>query len=264
MKSYQDLLLKEGYPSASKLCDERAAALFVTFKAPPDWYGFPPALLPIMSDGTWPVYIGLWKHWFVPRAPTFVELNIGDDYKLEEIARTDRQLALLMLLRLIVLKDDVDSDVRWLAEHLGLSHDDVSRIDAFSQEYGDDPEYIFELPEFSEMLPLSFADGKPYDGEFPPAVATNIAGLEIPIGETMQQTPSQPWLDPLTDKVELFSRYLSDGDFGRAWLTLNSRGWSFAAAAKAINELSIKAGDAEFSVVASRWAEHAATYDGAY
>ncbi len=28
------------------------------------WYGFPPALIPIWSTGSRPTYLGLWKHWF--------------------------------------------------------------------------------------------------------------------------------------------------------------------------------------------------------
>lgn len=135
-----DLTLRDlGYPAASQLSHEAVAELFVTYANPVEWYGFPPALVPILSDGTWPLYVGLWKHWFVPRQPSFVELNVNLDHKVEEVARDDRQLAALMLLRLIVLRDGIDEDVRRLAARLGVGDDDLARLDAHTPEHADFP-----------------------------------------------------------------------------------------------------------------------------
>jgi hypothetical protein len=57
-----------GLPDALVACaDESIGTPICTLQAPAEWYGFPPALIPIWSDGSWPIYIGYWKHWFVDR-----------------------------------------------------------------------------------------------------------------------------------------------------------------------------------------------------
>lgn len=264
MKPYKKIIHKLGYSKAARLCDERVAALFVSVKSPADWYGFPPALLPIMSDGTWPAYIGLWKHWFVSRSPSFVELNIADDYRLDEISRTDIQIAFLMILRLIVLKDDVDEDVHWLAEHLGVSEEDLSRLDAFSQEHGDDPDKIRKLHEFWAMTPAEFCKDSEYDGEFSSRSAAALSGIEFDIDKAVECADERPWLSRDSDKPQLFSDYMDRADFGRAWLTLNSRGWSFAAAAQALERLKDNASDPDFVEICDLWITYASKYEGAY
>ena len=64
----------------------------ITMEAPAGWYGFPPALVPIWSEGSGPNYIGIWKHWFTERPWSFVQMYVGADRKTIEIARTQEQL----------------------------------------------------------------------------------------------------------------------------------------------------------------------------
>ena len=57
---------------------------------PPSWYGYPPALIPIWSEGF--VYVGLWKHWFTERPLSFVRVYVRAGHTVVEIARTPEQL----------------------------------------------------------------------------------------------------------------------------------------------------------------------------
>lgn len=264
MTNYQEIIHKLGYPRAVRLCDARIAALFATFKSPPDWYGFPPALIPIMSDGTWPVYVGLWKHWFVPKAPSFVELNVGNNYRLAEIARTDRHLALLMIIRLIVQKDDVDDDVLWLSTHLDVSADDLSRLDRFTQEYGDDPKRILLIPEFAAIPPADFPEADDYSDDFLIASGHQIGGSEAPRDVSLAEVEEQPWLNPHSDKQKLFDHYMQDRNFSKAWLALNSSGWEFPTAAKALEKLMDNSDDPSFHQLCDGWIALASNYSGQY
>ena len=89
-----------GLPDALVACaDGSIGTPICTLKAPAEWYVFPPALLPIWSDGSWPTYIGYWKHWFVDREPTFVKMYVGSDGMTVEIARTPAQLMGLLAMK---------------------------------------------------------------------------------------------------------------------------------------------------------------------
>ncbi len=263
-----DLTLRDlGYPAASQLSHEAVAELFVTYANPVEWYGFPPALVPILSDGTWPLYVGLWKHWFVPRQPSFVELNVNLDHKVEEVARDDRQLAALMLLRLIVLRDGIDEDVRRLAARLGVGDDDLARLDAHTPEHADFPEDLPLLPEFAEHPPqFSVEDGTDYDGEFPTGDVPRYSSyFEYDPDMLAGMSDLPPWLDPATDKPALFETYLAAGDFGAAWLTLNGTGWIYPVAAKALQRLRDSApADPVFHQIADEWIRFATDQDGGY
>src|SRR6516165_4324004 len=63
-----------------------------TYRAPAGDYGFPPALIPLWSDGSMPEYIGYWQHWFVPRKPVLVKCDVESGYYVTEIARSFDQL----------------------------------------------------------------------------------------------------------------------------------------------------------------------------
>lgn len=268
MMNYDQTLRDLGYAAASQLSDETVAELFVTYTNPVEWYGFPPALVPIFSDGTWPLYVGLWKHWFVPREPDFVELNVNLNHQVEEIARSDIQLAAYLLLKLIVLRDGIDEDVRWLANRLGISDELLARLDAHTPEHADFPEELTLLSEFAEHPPLFSVEDDPdaYDGEFPQGNMPEYSSYFEYDPEVLEgMSDLKPWLDPTTDKPALFETYLASGDFGAAWLTLNGTGWTYRAAAKALLRLRDAApADPAFHQIVDEWVRFAAEDDGSY
>lgn len=267
MKNYDSILEMLGYPLAAKLSDSRVAKLFTVYECPVEWYGFPPALIPIWLDSTWPLYFGLWKHWFVPREGSFVELDHSDDSRAEEIARTDRQFAALTLIRLIVGEVGITEDVRWLAARLGFSDEDMARFDAHTPEHADFPEDLHLLTDFAGHLPLFAAEaGLEYDGEFPQGNMPEYSSYFEYNAEVLAgMSDLKPWLDPATDKPALFETYLASGDFGAAWLTLNGTGWTYRAAAKALLRLRDMApADPAFHQIVDEWVRFAADDDGGY
>lgn len=266
MKNYENILNALEYPLAANISDSRVAEMFIVHETPAYWYGFPPALIPIASDGTWPLYFGLWKHWFVPRQASFVELNVNLDCQLEEIARTDKQFATLTLVRLIVAQVGITDQVRWLAARLGFDEADLARFDAHTPEHADFPEELTLLPEFADHPPLFSVEDGPYDGEFPQGNMPEYSSYFEYDPEILAKIPDpKPWLDPESDKPALFETYLVQSDFGAAWLTLNGTGWQFRTAASALRRLADAApSDPVFLEIVKEWCAFAAEDDGAY
>src|SRR5262245_10986258 len=69
-------------------------------KNPFECYGFPPALLPLWSDGSGPSYVGFWKHWFCDRQQTIAYFSV-EEGRAYEVARNFEQLIWSELLRLV-------------------------------------------------------------------------------------------------------------------------------------------------------------------
>lgn len=68
-----------------------------TVQAPADLsFGFPPVLIPLWSNASWPGYIGIAKHWLGERSDTFVQFY-SDEYSFVEIARNLNQLKAWMV-----------------------------------------------------------------------------------------------------------------------------------------------------------------------
>lgn len=264
MNRYRDLLARLGHPLAARMMDDRVASARVTYQAPPEWLGYPPALVPIMSDG--PTYLGLWRHWFLPRRDSFVTLSLENDGLVTEVARTERQLATLLVVELLVLEDTVTDEVEWLARRLDVA--DVDEVDEHTNEHGDDPQELAGLRVFATDTPLATADPAEYDGEFPTMERTDGTRrswfeYDPDIVKAVPVTP--PWLDPASAKQSLFNQYLDAGQFADAWLTLNSPGWRFAEAARALGQLrDTAAAPSEFAAVADTWITLAAHDDSGY
>lgn len=225
-------------------------------------YGFPPALIPLWSRGSGPEYYGFWIHWFVDRKPTLVRVEITQGYLVQEIARTFEQLASLIVLEAIVMRDGVSPEIETFAHRCGV---DLNAIDAISQESGDDASGLLQLASFAEQPPANLlVTGVKYEGDFPfagmeatPERLRTICTLETPIElrSAIAAMPKAPaWF--LTDsEPTVFYSALERADFAEAWMSLNSAGWKFSDAKIALRALSEVAGDDRFRKVASAWIE---------
>lgn len=245
-----------------------------TFKAPAEWYGFPPALIPIWSDGSRPTYIGAWKHWFTDRKPTYIKMHVGAGRMTIEIARTVEQLFALAAMMSISEQDGVESDLVNFAKTVGLQN--LDQINAVSLMSGDDARGLAVIDQFKNQTPLESAKSVgAYSGEFPlvsfdklkpwwnSACSFEISQEILAVWPTNLLKPA--WIDDSgKDKIELFNEYLSGGNLKYAWLTLNSTGWTIRDARTAISALNIKAKDSQFNLLVDAWLSIADESAGGY
>jgi hypothetical protein len=255
---YADVARALSLPAmAQSIADGKADVLLPGTVAPAELYGFPPALIPLWSEGSGPNYVGYWAHWFAPRRPTFVVVHVEGGYRPIEVARTFRQLALRLLLGHICLADGVTARVRQVAERLGVS-EDVEVIDQISQSTGDDPSGLLAHPAFRVDPPLqSVPKVDLYQGDFPSSTKTlrQAAGLELSADlekAAQASNDSPPWLKE-RNRSHLFESLLDAGRLGDAWLCLNSPGWRFADVKRALSAMARQAASQEFGLLASAW-----------
>jgi hypothetical protein len=262
-----------GLPDALVACaDESIGTPICTLQAPAEWYGFPPALIPIWSDGSWPIYIGYWKHWFVDREPTFVKMYVGSDRMTVEIARTPAQLMGVLAMMSMSLEEGVTPELEQFAKAVGL--DCLEALDAQSLKSGDDPKGFANVEPFKTLTPLaSISDGaNRYTGNFPnPSDPTpnwwesscyfEVVDKHMPVPKGVE-LPA--WFDPEREKKPLFEDFMQAGRLDCAWLTLNSTGWSIADARQALVVLQERADDKAFDAVVAYWLSIADLDAGAY
>lgn len=138
MRLYKNVL------ESLNLCREMVACAMgdicspiVGLESPSSWYGFPPALVPIWSDGSSPYYFGYWKHWFIDREPCFVQMYIDSGRMVVEVARTEEQLFSVIAMMAIGIDDGVSGALKRFFREIGYSG--LAEISAVSLESGDDP-----------------------------------------------------------------------------------------------------------------------------
>ena len=261
MAQYSELLRALGLPTPLISCAEgeiRPPGLFLD--APAEWYVFPPALIPLWSDGSSPSYIGYWKHWFLKRGPSFVEMYVEAQCMTIEIARTPEQLFCVPAIRSLCVRDGVDDEIRAFARAVGIEN--LAELNQYTAESGDDPRGFWRIEQFRTKTPLaSVANISDYTGDFPTGVFsglrpwwTECCSCELPEGRRWPEEIERPeWLVEGQDMPRLFSRYLADGDLARAWLTLNSTGWQIPVARQALLALGEAAHNPMFYLVVAAW-----------
>lgn len=239
--------------------------------SPPEWYVFPPALCPVWSNGSHPAYLGYWKHCFSSRPATFVNLDI-ESGKATEIARNPNQFFCYVVISAICVHDRVTPAIEQFAYAVGIKN--LSEIDAVSLKSGDDPSGYSAISQFWKDVPLATVmEEKDYTGGFPTREFSgtnkwweNCCLFEVP-DEVLESWPlalSKPlWLSQ-TNRKNLYESYLNTGEYFKAWLTLNSPGWSIPDAKRAITALSSAANDSKFSLLAKAWVSVAEDSSGGY
>ena len=172
--NYKKLLKSEKYPKEIlDIFDGTVEVPDFTIEAPinPD-FGFPPALIPLWSNGSWPGYVGLVKHWFGDKPDIYVqyysELN-----SYVEIARDFEQLKAWLVFDFLCNVPAPD-EVGRFAESIGFcSAEKVENI--FSD--CDDISELRRLQIFNRDLPAVIEKGEEY-GE-PEWVMETISSDEI-------------------------------------------------------------------------------------
>ncbi|MFP5391422.1 MAG: hypothetical protein ACLGI6_07745 [Gammaproteobacteria bacterium] len=264
-----------GLPNAIARCAAgEIQSPLITFEAPAQWYGHPPALIPIWSDGSGPTYIGLWRHWFFDRKSTFVKMYVGSARTTVEVARTSEQLFSLIAMMSISERDGIVPELETFAAAVGIQN--LAQIDLVSLNSGDDPRGFIQIDQFVSETPAeSTVDPGEYDGDFPTTSFNkskpwweNACSFEISPDLLVAWPPdvAKPgWLENSSMRMhELFDNYLNAGDLRNAWLTLNSSGWTIGEARTAISKLRPRSGDRQFGLLADSWLAVADESAGGY
>lgn len=231
---------------------------FYFIEQSPEPYGVLPALIPIWREDI--DFIGFWKHWFTnKRHVSIVQQSPEREYEVEEIARSFEQLLIITFFRKFSAFDHVDEKIEKQATDFGIPN--IKNLFEIYCSKGDDPHNLIHLDEFKDEVPL-YCEPKIYKGDFPNSSMTltreklrHTCTVEFP--EETRKTLSTLEIAPEWFKVKnqepLFYKLLDEMDFLGAWMSLNSNGWRFKNAKKAIRDLSKKVNDKDFEVLAETW-----------
>ena len=256
MTGYGGVLRSLGFSEALSRCAEGSLALpLITYQSPAEWYLHPPALIPVASDGSGPWYLGLWKHWFSERAPSFVKMSVEDDRLVQEVALSEQPFFSYLALLAVVAEDGRTAEIEAFAEAVGGL--DLAAIDSVSLETGDAAAGLGKLSRDAEGPPAISAPPGGYKGSFPTAGADlqTACGFELPVkqrGALRSDLKAPLWLRR-TEQPEAFDRLLTAGDLQGAWLSLNSPGWTLGAAVDAIEQLRRSTSDEGFQILSEVW-----------
>lgn len=273
MHQYKSVYRSLGLPEALIDCALGHIQIpIIGWVAPSMSYGFPPALIPIASNGSGPNYLGYWKHWFSNRAPTFVKMYVGSGRIVVEIARTPAQFFCYLAMTAIAVDDGITPAVEEFADAVGITN--LLELDSVSLKTGDNPLGFAVLPQFAIDLPVScVSDFSQYTGDFPTGLFGDSyewwhdsCAFEITreIFADWPKEVSQPqWIIP-GNKIAVFDDFLGKGDLHGAWMTLNSSGWSIPEANTSLKKLADAANDPEFMRLASAWSSVADPLCGSY
>jgi hypothetical protein len=240
--------------------------------SPPDWFSFPPALCPVWSDASLPFYLGYWKHWFSARSGSFVAMYVGSGRNVTEVARTTEQFFCHVLITAICVHDGVTPEIEQFASAIGISN--LSEIDSVSLKTGDDPRGYSAISQFLTDVPFAtVGEAGNYTGEFPDGKFSegnrwweSACAFEVSdyvLAAWPQGISRPPWFSA-SNKVALFDAFLMRGEYSKAWLTLNSPGWSIRNVKKALDRLVLVVDDSRFSLLANAWASVAEDSSGGY
>jgi len=129
------------------------------------WYPHPPCLIPLFLGYGASSYKGVINHFFCDRKNTFVEFYLEHGF-ITEIARNSEQWITLLVLKMIMIKEDVTKEIIDFCKKVNYTNYD--KVDAFTMEYGDDPNEFEKLVFFNKNLPLKYINSiSEYSGDFP-------------------------------------------------------------------------------------------------
>ncbi|MEC6830176.1 hypothetical protein VXS06_00015 [Photobacterium toruni] len=245
-----------GFSSISKQVFTSQIELPISFiEQSPQTYGFLPALVPIWREDN--DFIGYWRHWFCEKRPTtIVQQHPEYNYETEEIARNFHQLLVDTFLRKIAASEEgINESLLKICKVLGL---DINAIKKHYDKYGDSFENYQNFVCFQNQEPLIHG-GAAYNGSFPNGISTelhNVCSVELndEIKAVLKNLNNVPiWLLS-NDQEPIFYSLIENNDLSGAWLSLNSNGWEFSAAKKAIMHLANASQDQKFRQLAQVWA----------
>lgn len=261
MRQYAELIRKMGFSEILCKCISSQIPYPIETISTPVWLGFPPGFIPIYLDISSGLYYGIWYHFFSNKPYSFVQLSVEDAHRITEISRNEEQLFNYLVIKAIVLDDEITPMVRVFADSLGLQN--LSELDKFTMEQGDDVSEIYKLDAFSYNTPLFFGENMDeYDGYFPTLdYKTTELWSSFEISDSIwanwpESLPKPIWLSGDSLK-NLFYSYLETGDLSGAWQCLNSTGWRYVEAIDAIKKLSLCSKNNYFSLLSETWVEFA-------
>lgn len=229
-------------------------------QVPYECYGFPPALVPLWSTDS-PDYTGVWKHWFVPRTMTFVTMSVEAGRQTSEVARNFDQLVREITLYGMMAQGGLTPEVQAFASAMHV--DNVQAVyNAFTKS-GSKISGLLSLPEFQNETPLACLPSElGYSGEYPtkamPLTPDNVRRVcTLEVNSALRQliilSPFAPAWFTTSDQRPVFDSLLSANDFEGAWMSLNSTGWDFADAKRAIRRLRDVANLPGFDLLVDAW-----------
>jgi hypothetical protein len=212
---YIEFLSKHGY--SQELVNIAKGLVEVpdyTVQAPPDpSFGFPPVLIPLWSNASWPGYIGIAKHWFGNRQDTFVQFY-ADEFSFVEIARDLEQLKAWMVFDFLCNVPAPD-EVGRFAESISLCA-------------ADDVEIVFsDCEDVSDLAKLSV-----FKNNMPPVI------------EKGEEFGDPEWLMKTSGMAEI-KGLISSGHHENAWCQLNSAVISKPEVEELLNILSLHVANKE-------------------
>lgn len=205
--------------------------------------GFPPALVPLFGNSGGGAYYGYWRHWFVPRAPTFVNVDIESGFRATEVSRTAEQFKLYVVAKLINLDSPIQGVKRCFAAlHIAGTFDALRRTVAGRSWY----EALSNRAEFRADPPRGM-NPPVYKGDFPSGDSERVAcSLEVRATQSRARSGVQ--------QRELCERAIASSRFDEAWVRLNSSAWTFGEARDVILKLASAADQPDFTRFANAWA----------
>lgn len=255
---YSEIFLRLDLPELAKKCATGKKKVPVYFiEQEPDLYGFLPAMVPLWREDS--SYVGYWCHFFCPTGRyTIVQQNPELGYRVQEVARTIDQLVWETIYRQISALPEVDDSERQLSAELGV---DVDRLLKLNDKYEGSEDALFELSAFESKRPLSLERDN-YDGDFPvseiqytPERLRNSCTVEYEkeVLDSIQELDIAPPWFKVEDQASVFYDLLKKKDFLGCWMSLNSNGWEFKDAKKAIIFLAEASQSAELLALAHNW-----------
>ncbi|MDR2270466.1 MAG: hypothetical protein LBF27_06110 [Sphingobacterium sp.] len=253
---------------------------------------YPPLYLPIIIDyDSTPISYGITKHWFTNRELTFTYMEFSEQFLNAEIARTPDQFIDNLIFEYYVdsIEDDdiYDNAKQKVLQHLerNYSFEDIKRISRLNS-----TERAELLNSYNERKPLWMYNQNnvgEYTGAFPTAeVLVNqnafyeAAFYEIShkewIGYNTEKKgfsffKKEPkfkafdnipdWLQPKTDKKELFEKYISTSEFNKAWLTINGPSFSPIEVGERLQRLKEFSNEKAYHLWADFWCERYGNMD---
>jgi len=231
-------------------------------------YGFPPAFIPWWSSSSIPHYFGYWIHFLNPlRKLTFVQLStnigLGGPYHAFEIARNFNQFLVGTVFAYICVFEELDDEVREFAKAAGVKKpDELLKI---IMENDSTPRGLRSHPLFKAETPLACFNEdeiESYQLDFPhnkmelnPEAARQICTVEIydTLQERIVKMKNSPEWFSTSSQKKTFESLMKKNDHAGAWMCLNSRGWLYKEARKALESLALAVRDPVLDLLAEAW-----------
>ncbi len=235
-----------GYPKwIEELCTGSLNYPPISWSTCEGWYPHPPAFIPILAENSLPSYLGVLRHWFVKRAPSFCYLSIEDNGALYEISRTAEQFSVYLMLNSIAMGCSSDQVSEFA---MRSNFFDFDKVLEHANKYGDDIKQMWSYWGTKEGLPREMVDSQgEYDGDFVCPESYGMVEREFP--ENKMRAPFSI--------VDRFNTFYKENRFTDAWILLNSPGWNVEDAIVCLVEMRRISPSPYFNLQCQQWIDRA-------